>query len=105
MARRMAAPVPPAKDWTAGYRGPVKAPHGTQKTAATWTLEAPRRMLLNNLDPEVAENPEALVVYGGAGRAARSWDCVRAILATLEGMRPDETLCVQSGKPVAVFRT
>ena len=98
-------PPAPKKDWTAGYQGPVKAPRGMEKKAATWTLEAPRRMLLNNLDPEVAEAPESLVVYGGAGRAARSWESVRAILATLESMRADETLCVQSGKPVAVFRT
>jgi urocanate hydratase len=68
-------------------------------------LEAPRRMLLNNLDPEVAEAPDQLVVYGGAGRAARSWQAVRAILHSLQTMKPDETLCVQSGKPVSIFRT
>jgi urocanate hydratase len=88
-----------------GYRGPVRAPRGSAIRCASWTLEAPYRMLLNNLDPEVAEAPERLVVYGGAGRAARSWDAVRAILRTLETMRTDETLCVQSGKPVGVFRT
>ncbi len=99
-----ASPLP-AKDWSAGYQGPVKAPRGPQIKAASWALEAPRRMLLNNLDPEVAEMPEQLVVYGGTGRAARSWADVRAIVGTLETMRPDETLCVQSGKPVAVFRT
>jgi len=92
-------------DFAAGYAGPVRAPRGPERACATWTLEAPRRMLLNNLDPEVAEAPERLVVYGGAGRAARSWDAVRAILATLEGMRPDDTLLVQSGKPVGVLRT
>ena len=93
------------RDFGVGYDGPVRAPRGTEPKAANWLLEAPRRMLLNNLDPEVAELPEQLVVYGGTGRAARSWDAVRAIVATLESMRPDETLLVQSGKPVAVFRT
>jgi urocanate hydratase len=102
---RAPAATPRAKDFAAGYEGPVRAPRGGAMKAATWLLEAPRRMLLNNLDPEVAEAPEQLVVYGGTGRAARSWQAVRAILRTLEGMRPDETLCVQSGKPVAVFRT
>jgi urocanate hydratase len=93
------------KDFSLGYRGPVRAPRGTSLTCAAWTLEAPYRMLQNNLDPEVAEDPERLVVYGGTGRAARSWADVRAILATLAAMRPDDTLCVQSGRPVAVFRT
>jgi urocanate hydratase len=93
------------RDFSQGYEGPVRAPRGTQPKAATWQLEAPRRMLLNNLDPEVGEDPEHLVVYGGTGRAARSWDAVRAITRILETMAPDETLCVQSGKPVAVFRT
>ncbi len=92
-------------DFAAGYDGPVKAPRGTEIKAANWMLEAPRRMLLNNLDPEVAEDPSQLVVYGGTGRAARSWKAVRAILHSLETMKPDETLCVQSGKPVAIFRT
>ena len=93
------------KDFSEGYEGPVKAPTGTKIKAASWLLEAPRRMLLNNLDPEVAEAPDQLVVYGGTGRAARSWPAVRAILHNLETMRPDETLCVQSGKPVSIFRT
>jgi len=92
-------------DFGAGYEGPVRAPRGREMKAANWLLEAPRRMLLNNLDPDVGELPEQLVVYGGTGRAARSWEAVRAILATLESMKPDETLLVQSGKPVAVFRT
>ena len=92
-------------DFSVGYDGPVRAPRGTKPSAASWQLEAPRRMLLNNLDPEVAEAPEQLVVYGGTGRAARSWSAVKAILDTLGSMKPDETLCVQSGKPVAVFRT
>lgn len=93
------------QDFGAGYEGPVRAPRGTDFKAANWLLEAPRRMLLNNLDPEVGELPEQLVVYGGTGRAARSWEAVRAILDTLERMKPDETLLVQSGKPVAVFTT
>jgi len=98
-------PRPTPKDFSVGYEGPVRAPHGTEHRAANWLLEAPRRMLLNNLDPDVAELPEQLVVYGGTGRAARSWEAVRAILDTLDSMKPDETLLVQSGKPVAVFRT
>jgi urocanate hydratase len=95
----------PTKDFSKGYPGPVRAPRGTQLSCASWTLEAPFRMLQNNLDAEVAEDPKNLVVYGGTGRAARSWDDVAAILATLKRMKPDETLCVQSGRPVAVFRT
>ena len=96
---------PPQKDFSKGYLGPVRAPRGSAKTCASWTLEAPFRMLQNNLDAEVAEDPKNLVVYGGTGRAARTWDDVRAILATLQRMKPDETLCVQSGRPVAVWRT
>ncbi len=102
-ARRTKAPPP--RDFSEGYAGPVRAPRGTALHCASWTLEAPYRMLQNNLDPEVAEDPKNLVVYGGTGRAARSWDDVRAILATLSRMRPDDTLCVQSGRPVAVWRT
>ncbi len=101
-----ATPSPaPAHDFSAGYAGPVRAPRGAARTCASWTLEAPFRMLQNNLDPEVAEDPQRLVVYGGTGRAARSWRDVRSILATLARMKPDETLCVQSGRPVAVWRT
>jgi urocanate hydratase len=101
-----AAPAAAApKDWAAGCPGVVRAPRGSTRTAASWTLEAPKRMLLNNLDPDVAEAPDRLVVYGGTGRAARSWEAVKQIVATLDQMRPDETLCVQSGKPVALFRT
>ena len=70
-------PATAKKDFTVGYEGPVRAPRGTEIEAANWLLEAPRRMLLNNLDPEVAELPEQLVVYGGTGRAARSWTAVR----------------------------
>src|ERR1700741_4850505 len=84
---------------------PVRAPRGTSLTARSWQTEAPLRMLMNNLDPEVAERPDDLVVYGGTGRAARSWEAFDAIVASLRGLEDDETLLVQSGKPVAVFRT
>ena len=84
---------------------PVRAPRGTQLHCANWLIEAAYRMIQNNLDPEVAENPDALVVYGGIGKAARNWDCFEAILATLRRLKPDESLLVQSGKPVGVFRT
>ena len=83
----------------------IRAPHGTQLNARSWQTEAPLRMLLNNLDAEVAERPEELVVYGGSGRAARSHDALKAIVRTLLRLRDDETLLVQSGKPVGVFRT
>ncbi|MEZ2373237.1 urocanate hydratase [Arthrobacter sp. RCC_34] len=91
-------------DFTTGTR-PVKAPRGTEISAKSWQTEAPLRMLMNNLDPEVAEHPEDLVVYGGTGRAARSWKAFDAITETLKDMEEDETLLVQSGKPVGVFRT
>ncbi|MBK9133084.1 MAG: urocanate hydratase [Betaproteobacteria bacterium] len=84
---------------------PVRAPRGAQLTCADWLIEAAYRMIQNNLDPEVAENPDALVVYGGIGKAARNWDCFEAILAALKNLKPDESLLVQSGKPVGVFRT
>ena len=83
----------------------VRAPRGTTISARSWQTEAPLRMLMNNLDPEVAERPEDLVVYGGTGRAARSWAAFDAIVDTLRDLRSDETLLVQSGKPVGVFRT
>ncbi|MCQ9367048.1 urocanate hydratase [Brevibacterium sp. 50QC2O2] len=83
----------------------VRAPRGTQITAKSWQTEAPKRMLMNNLDPEVAERPEDLVVYGGTGRAARSWEAFDAIVRTLDDLEDDETLLVQSGKPVGVLRT
>ncbi|KQN98764.1 MULTISPECIES: urocanate hydratase [unclassified Arthrobacter] len=83
----------------------IRAARGTQLTAKSWQTEAPLRMLMNNLDPEVAERPEDLVVYGGTGRAARSWEAYDAIVRTLETLDDDETLLVQSGKPVGVFRT
>jgi urocanate hydratase len=83
----------------------IRAARGTRLTAKSWQTEAPLRMLMNNLDPEVAERPEDLVVYGGTGRAARSWAAYDAIVRTLETLDDDETLLVQSGKPVGVFRT
>ena len=83
----------------------IRAPRGTQLNAGSWQTEAPLRMLLNNLDPEVAEHPERLVVYGGTGRAARSHDALRTIVATLLRLRDDQTLLVQSGKAVGVFTT
>ena len=83
----------------------VRAPRGTEITAKSWATEAPLRMLMNNLDPEVAERPEDLVVYGGTGRAARSWEAFDAIVETLKTLEGDETLLVQSGKPVGVLRT
>ncbi|WP_448100668.1 urocanate hydratase [Luteibacter jiangsuensis] len=81
----------------------VRAPRGSELTCRSWLTEAPFRMLQNNLDPEVAENPAELVVYGGIGRAARNWECFDAILRTLRELRDDQTLLVQSGKPVGVF--
>ncbi|MEU5467411.1 urocanate hydratase [Kocuria salsicia] len=84
---------------------PVRAPRGTEISAKSWQTEAPMRMLMNNLDPEVAERPDDLVVYGGTGRAARSWEAFDAIVKTLKELEDDETLLVQSGKPVGVFRT
>ena len=83
----------------------VRAPRGTQLTCKSWLTEAPYRMIQNNLDPEVAENPDELVVYGGRGQAARSWAAFDAILETLKTLEEDETMLVQSGKPVGVFKT
>jgi urocanate hydratase len=83
----------------------VRAPRGTALSCRSWQTEAPLRCLMNNLDPDVAERPDDLVVYGGTGRAARSWDCFDAIVASLRDLRDDETLLVQSGKPVGVART
>lgn len=83
----------------------VRAARGNQRTAKSWGAEAAKRMLMNNLDPEVAEHPEDLVVYGGTGKAARSWEAYDAIVRTLDELEADETLLVQSGKPVGVFRT
>src|SRR3982750_4070149 len=83
----------------------VRAPRGSTLSCRGWQQEAALRMLMNNLDPEVAERPEDLVVYGGTGRAARSWEAFDAIVAALRDLENDETLLIQSGKPVGVFRT
>jgi len=83
----------------------IKAPHGTQLSCKGWLQEAALRMLMNNLDAEVAEKPEELIVYGGTGKAARNWECYEAIVRTLKSLENDETLLVQSGKPVGVFKT
>ncbi|CAG1005904.1 urocanate hydratase [Burkholderiales bacterium] len=83
----------------------IRAPRGSTLSAKSWLTEAPLRMLMNNLDPEVAERPEALVVYGGIGRAARNWECFDRIVETLRRLEEDETLLIQSGKPVGVFKT
>src|SRR6266704_3042167 len=97
-ARTSGQPVP------AGPR-PVRAPRGAELSCRGWPQEAALRMLMNNLDPEVAERPDDLVVYGGTGKAARNWECFDAIIAALQQLENDETLLVQSGKPVGVFRT
>jgi len=86
-------------------RGPIRAPRGSEISCKGWQQEAALRMLMNNLDPEVAERPEDLVVYGGTGKAARNWECFDAIVRELTSLGNDETLLVQSGKPVGVFRT
>src|SRR5688572_31850596 len=86
-------------------RLPGGAPRGTKLSCKGWHQEAALRMLLNNLDPQVAERPGDLVVYGGTGKAARNWDCFDAIVRTLRRLEDDETLLIQSGKPVGVFRT
>src|SRR3954452_18672000 len=83
----------------------IRAPRGSERVCKGWHQEAAMRMLMNNLDPDVAENPDQLVVYGGTGRAARSWDAFDAIVRSLRELENDETLLVQSGKPVGVFRT
>src|SRR5271155_2140651 len=83
----------------------IRAPRGPEISAKSWLTEAPLRMLMNNLDPDVAERPEELVVYGGIGRAARDWESFDAIVAVLRRLEDDQTLLVQSGKPVGVFRT
>jgi urocanate hydratase len=86
-------------------RQQIKAPTGTSLSCKGWHQEAAMRMLMNNLDPNVAEKPDELIVYGGTGRAARNWDCYHRIIATLKRLENDETLLIQSGKPVGVFRT
>ena len=86
-------------------RTPLRAPRGPVLSCRNWISEAALRMLMNNLDPEVAERPQELVVYGGIGKAARNWQCFDQIVASLRDLGEDETLLVQSGKPVGVFRT
>ncbi len=99
-------PVPAAAEHGVGARPhPVRSPRGSAISCKNWLIEAAYRMLQNNLDPEVAENPDALVVYGGIGKAARNWECFEAMLKSLRALNEDETLLVQSGKPVGVFRT
>jgi urocanate hydratase len=100
-AQHIAAPVAAQ----AAGPHPVRSPRGSVLSCKSWLTEAAYRMLQNNLDPEVAENPDALVVYGGIGKAARNWECYEAILKALRELNDDETLLVQSGKPVGVFRT
>jgi len=92
-------------EWTRHADRVIRAPRGTTLSAKSWLTEAPLRMLMNNLDPDVAENPRELVVYGGIGRAARNWECFDAIVAALKALEPDESLLIQSGKPVGVFKT
>src|SRR6202451_718668 len=93
-----------ATEDAAGYQ-PQRAPRGSTISCKGWQQEAAMRMLMNNLDPEVAEKPEDLIVYGGRGKAARNWKCYHAIIASLKSLKNDETLLVQSGKPVGIFRT
>src|SRR6202521_6279591 len=93
-----------ATEEASGYQ-PVRAPRGSQLSCKGWQQEAALRMLMNNLDEEVAERPQDLVVYGGTGRAARNWDCYHALVRSLQALENDETLLVQSGKPVGVFQT
>jgi len=97
--------MPVETEITASTYTPIRAPRGTQITCKGWQQEAAMRMLMNNLDAEVAERPKDLVVYGGTGRAARSWEAYHAIVASLKNLENDETLLVQSGKPVGVFKT
>ena len=97
--------MPVATDSSSTTYVPVKAPRGNQLSCKGWGQEAAMRMLMNNLDPDVAERPQDLVVYGGTGRAARNWECYHAIVNSLRSLENDETLLVQSGKPVGIFRT
>src|SRR2546425_5093521 len=83
----------------------IRAPRGGKLSCQGWQQEAALRMLMNNLDPDVAERPQDLVVYGGRGKAARNWECYHAIVRSLRALKNDETLLIQSGKPVGVFRT
>src|ERR1035441_5169293 len=97
--------MPVVIDSTGTTYSPIKAPRGNLLSCKGWAQEAAMRMLMNNLDEDVAERPQDLVVYGGTGRAARNWECYHAIVKSLRSLENDETLLVQSGKPVAVFRT
>src|ERR1700720_2694183 len=101
----MSTTIPGTLGETSLSKGPFRAARGTQISCKGWQQEAALRMLMNNLDPEVAESPQELVVYGGAGKAARNWECFHAIVRSLKELAADETLLVQSGKPVAIFRT
>jgi urocanate hydratase len=83
----------------------IRAPRGTRLQCKGWIQEAALRMLMNNLDPDVAEKPDELIVYGGIGKAARNWECFDAIVRSLKSLENDETLLVQSGKPVGIFKT
>src|SRR5258708_28125931 len=96
--------MPTLTEKAGGYT-PLKAPRGNQVYCKSWQQEAALRMLYNNLDEEVAERPQDLVVYGGTGKAARNWECFHAIVRSLKELENDETLLVQSGKPVGVFQT
>src|SRR5580693_7397390 len=97
--------MPVETEITASTYTPIRAPRGNSITCKSWQQEAAMRMLMNNLDAEVAERPKDLVVYGGTGRAARSWEAYHAIVDALKKLENDETLLVQSGKPVGVFKT
>jgi urocanate hydratase len=97
--------MPVETEITASTYTPIRAPRGTALSCKGWQQEAAMRMLMNNLDEEVGERPRDLVVYGGTGRAARSWEAYHAIVASLKSLENDETLLVQSGKPVGVFQT
>src|SRR5713101_3188125 len=99
----MSATLSDSLSGTSLSKGPFRAPRGTQISCKGWQQEAALRMLMNNLDPEVAEKPQDLVVYGGTGKAARNWECFHAIVRSLRELAADETLLVQSGKPVAIF--
>jgi len=95
----------PKVEKKAEWKVNISAPRGTKLTCKSWQTEAPLRMLMNNLDREVAEKPDDLIVYGGAGKAARNWDCYLKIIESLKNLETDETLLIQSGKPVGIFRT
>ncbi|MDP6958500.1 MAG: urocanate hydratase [Planctomycetota bacterium] len=105
MATQLVETKKKAKKKSASKRKPIRAPRGKKKSCKNWQIEAPYRMIQNNLDPEVAEDWENLIVYGGSGKAARDWNCYDRILSSLKSLGKEETLLVQSGKPVGIFRT